>query len=390
MPVWAAIAIFAGMISLLVLIHEWGHFAAAKLCRVRVDEFGLGFPPRLLSWQRGETRYSINLILLGGFVRMPGENGTQTNDARSFSAHPAWQRAIILLAGPFMNLVAAIALFFIVYAVVGVPQPAPLIGAVSPHSPAAVSLQPGDLITGVDGQAIKTFAQLRASVQSHLGQTVTLLISRQNQTFSFAVLARAHPPKGQGSLGILSADAWVNAPLPLGIALQSSAQQPIAMVQSMAQAVGQLFSHPAPSSPLGQGALAPAPSPTAPQGSTPAILSPPIDTTGTSAGQGGLTGPIGIMRIVMQTANNVPQDGIGPLLELMALISANLAILNLVPFPALDGGRLVFLLIGVVRRRGVSPQVEGLVHAMGMAALLLLMMVVSYQDVTSWLANTNL
>src|SRR5262249_48917207 len=141
------------VIGALVIIHELGHFTAARLCDVQVDEFGIGFPPRLFSWRRGETDYTLNAIPLGGFVRMAGENGESTTP-RSFGAKPAWQRGIILSAGAAMNLLTGLLLFFVLFAVIGQPVPLAHVQAVATGSPAAAALHPGDTVVAVDGQPV--------------------------------------------------------------------------------------------------------------------------------------------------------------------------------------------------------------------------------------------
>ncbi|MDE3231418.1 MAG: RIP metalloprotease RseP, partial [Chloroflexota bacterium] len=210
-----AIPVFA----LLVLVHEFGHFITAKWAGIRVDEFAIGFPPRLFSFTRGETTYSINALPIGGYVRMPGENGEMTNeqgayDPRAFASKPASKRLIVLLAGVTMNFLLAI-VFFTAAEAVGRPELYPIIASVDANSPAATAgLVKGDRFISVDGQAVKYFEDVQALTKASVAAAVTkdrsatttpiAVVVRQpdGTTRALTIDARTKPKPGQGSMGV--------------------------------------------------------------------------------------------------------------------------------------------------------------------------------------------
>jgi len=342
---YALVSILSFILLLLALvgIHEMGHFLSARAFGIRVSEFGFGFPPRLWSRRRGDTLYSINAIPLGGFVRMEGENGDDLGPG-SFGGKPAWQRAIVLVAGAAMNFVSALLLFFLVYTIAPIPQDVPVVAMVQPHSPAAAALHVGDRITAINGVSVPTQTDAEDQIACTLGKPTMLTIDRHGATIKRTVIPRVHPAPNQGHIGFLGSivytgtDGWS--------ALKNTLGQPGVFVQSV---VHQFTAH--------------------------------------RCSSVGVTGPVGIARVTGSAANAVPTLGAGPVLYIAALVSLNLAFVNLLPIPALDGGRLLFVLIGVVRRRRVSPLREGMAHLIGMALLLTLVLVVSAHDIGQWLGG---
>jgi regulator of sigma E protease len=331
----------------LVVVHELGHYSFARLLGVRVEEFGLGFPPRVKRWRRGGTIYSINAIPLGGFVRMLGENGQQ-NAPDSFGAKPPWRRFLILVAGPAANILLAVGIFFAVY-MHGSSRQLTIITRVEPQSPAATAhLQVGDRIAAIDGTRVTYLDELSAATQSHLGQRVILEVDRRSNRLDITVTPRRNPPPNQGPIGIELGKSATVAYSPAQ-ALNLSYQQ----VQDMVLAVPQVF----------------------------ASRFASHDSSST------VVGPIGIAHITTVAVQQAPQDRIAILLQLTALLSANLGVVNLLPFPALDGGRIVFVLISAVRRRNLSPEVEGFIHMAGLAVLLTLILLVSYNDIVHWVTG---
>jgi regulator of sigma E protease len=344
MYVLISVLAFVVLLGVLVGIHELGHFATARFFGIQVEEFGFGFPPRLWGRRRNGTLYSINAIPLGGFVRMKGENG-EWDDPRSFGAKPAWQRAIVLCAGAFMNLLGALVLFFLVYTIAPIPQDTPKVGAIAPHSPAAAALKIGDVITAVNGTSVDSQSQVHDLIACSAGKPTTLTIRRDGATIERTVVPRLNPPPGQGAVGFAGSITYSGTD---GLhALGNSFYEPVRFVKS----IGALFS-------------------------------PPPCTP-----QAGVSGPVGIARVTGQAANSVQQLGMGPVLYLAALLSMNLAFVNLLPFPALDGGRLLFVLIGAARRRRFDPRREGLVHFAGFAVLMLFTLAVSAHDISQWLSG---
>lgn len=361
----AAIPVFA----LLVLVHEFGHFITAKWAGIRVDEFAIGFPPRLFSFTRGETTYSINALPIGGYVRMPGENGEMTNEAgaydpRAFASKPASKRLIVLLAGVTMNFLLAI-IFFTAAEAVGQAQLRPVIASVQAGSPAATAgLLKGDTFLSVDGHAVKYFSDVQqytsASVQQALTEnpnattTPIVVVVRQadGSTQSLTVDARTKPAAGEGAMGIeadqtqvvhLSAPLW---------------QAPILGVQD----VGKVLSLTV----------------TGIQEIVRGVL--PLSQ--------GVTGPVGIVSATGLVTAAIPFAGWYYLLFLVGALNLSLAIMNLLPIPALDGGRVVLVLIEVLRRgKRLSPEREGLVNLIGMAMLLLLVAVITFNDISALIAG---
>lgn len=334
------------VLATLILVHELGHFSVAKLMRVRVEEFGLGFPPRVKSWRHGGTLYSLNAIPVGGFVKMLGENGEDA-DPDSFGSKAPWQRLLILVAGPAMNLLLAVAVFFFV-SLHGTPRGLTIITGVAPGSPAAqVGLQRGDRIVSVDGQAVHYYEDVAAAIGKHLGQRVELNVQRGNQIVPVTLVPRRHPPADQGAMGVMLQDTTIVSYGP-----NQAGRQAVSDVGAMATSL------------------------------------PMIVQAISQHGADSVQGPIGIARITTSVVQNAPhQGGVDSVLQLVAILSANLGVLNLLPIPALDGGRIVFVLISWLRRRNLDPELEGLIHMAGMAALLLLIVVISYHDVLRWVTG---
>ena len=360
-----AIPVFA----LLVLVHEFGHFITAKWAGIRVDEFAIGFPPRLLSFTRGETTYSINALPIGGYVRMPGENGETTNEAgvydpRAFASKPASKRLIVLLAGVTMNFLLAI-VFFTAAEAVGQVQLRPVIATVASDSPAATAgLIPGDTFLKVDGQTVKYFTDVQSLTSENIAHTlsvnpsatsspIAVIVRDPNGTVrDLTVNARTRPGPGQGAMGVeadqtnpyhLSAPLW-QAPI-LGV--QDVGKVISATVTGIQQIV--------------RGAL-------------------PLSQ--------GVQGPVGIVHDTGMVAAAVPFAGWYYLLFLVGALNLSLAIMNLLPIPALDGGRVLLVLIEVLRRgKRLSPEREGLVNLIGMAALLLLVAVITFNDISGLFAG---
>ena len=318
--------VFVGLIFL-VLVHELGHFAAAKWFGMFVEEFGVGFPPRLFSWKRGETRYSANLIPLGGFVKLHGE--LDNTSARSFMREKAWKRAIVLVAGVIMNFIAG-SLIFSSVLWMGVP-PAVFISEVALGSPAEkAGLMQGDIIDGfTDPNAFMTY------VKKHRGERIIFSVTRGGMLEKVSVTPRAVSPKGEGALGVglvgggaISAGFWDG--LRGGFIMACGTVW--AIITGLA---GILY---------------------APQA---------------------IVGPIGIFKV----AAGAGAIGFAYVLQLLGVISLNLAVLNLLPIPALDGGRLLFIGIEKLRRKQFSPHFEARVNGISFAFLITLVIVVTIKDV---------
>ena len=409
---------FIVVLGLLVLIHELGHFVTARLFGIRVEEFGLGFPPRLYPSRQvvarkraqGKTVYSLNALPLGGFVRLTGETGLGTrpvgrvsietnspppqqpatsDDPHAFASKPAWQRAIVLIAGAFNNMVLAVALVFFVFVVIGAPSTHVAVVGVALGSPAArAGMLPGDVIQSVDGQIPRDPSVVHDLLYARQGRDVVLNVLRDGRLLTIRLVPRspAAAPCDQGAIGVMTNPVdqrYVH--VPVSEAAGTALRVPGVVAGGIAAVVGQLATGQVG---LPGGGICAYPSRYITYGGR---LSTALDVGNApgavkddpclrSSGGTGFTGPIGIVRQVGCEANSIPSQGWVPLLSLVALLSADLAVVNILPIPALDGGRLLFVVISVLARRRIRPEVEGMAHALGMAALLTLIFIVSWHD----------
>ncbi len=394
---WYILAVIP-VFGVLVFFHELGHFLTAKWAGIRVEEFSLGFPPTIVSIRRrnsggwevmwfGQNRdvdtsdtqnpfagtsggvsrpgggsmhtlYSLSLLPIGGFVRMPGENGDVTDesgnyDPGSFAAKSAGKRIIVLCAGVAMNFLLAMVLFAVAY---GVGDPsgvvsAPTIGGVEQGSPAMTAgLHVNDTVLSVNGHTVKTFDDMRTQVTNAIKGSsastvpVTLKVKRANSNNIDTILVQARTHSDEGALGVEQKVLIVHYPLwqaPFrGIAMTFNTMHTFFTV------IGQMIT-----------------------GQVPFQVS----------------GPVGVAKVTGEYAQLTPSYGLFPILSLTALLSINVAIVNILPFPALDGGRVLLVLIELVRGgKRLKPERENLINLIGFAALLLLMAVVTVSDVIHW------
>ncbi len=347
------ILIFLAMFAVLILSHEFGHFIAAKLSRVRVDEFGIGFPPRLIKIKRGETLWSLNLVPLGGFVKLFGEEGDPVAP-RSFASKSIPIRFSILFAGPLMNLLLPVLLFSISFMVphnIVVEQV--VVQEVAPSSPAEMAgIAPHDTILQINGHDIRNRGELSYYIQLGLGSEVNILLQKPDLSQDeVSVVPRWTPPEGQGAIGVVVA----------GVDSQV-VRESYPPWQAIKQAVQRC-------------------------GESLILFWNTIKGWIIGAAAPQVAGPVGIAQITGEVA----KAGISPLLAFTAFISLNLAIINLLPLPALDGGRIVFLLVEFVRRgKRVSVRIERLVNYVGFILLIALICVITYFDVARIIAGESL
>ncbi len=340
------------VLTVLILVHELGHFATAKAFGVRVDEFGLGFPPRLLSFKLGETRYSLNAVPLGGFTKMMGEEDPK--EPRSLASKRAGVRILILSAGSLMNALLPLLLFSIAFMVphsLVIGQV--LVEEVVPNAPAArAGIESGDTIISINGRTLNNTIDLRRYIQLNLGKEIAILVKHSDSTTEeVRVIPRWKPPQGEGATGILvstSNPTIVTQSEPFWRAIPMGAGELLETFILFKNAILSLF-------------------------------------IGTESLQ--VTGPVGIAQITGEVA----KAGISPLLEFAAFLSINLAIINLFPLPALDGGRIVFVLLEWVRRgKRIAPRTEGLIHAIGFALLMAAILAITYQDIVRIISGNSL
>lgn len=356
---WGWLAVIP-VLGLLVFVHELGHFLAARWMKVEVEEFGFGYPPRLATlFERNGVKYTINLLPLGGFVRMVGEEGDFFKEGSLYQKRP-WQRAVVLAAGPAMNLILA-ALVMALVLWMGAPQyHGPVtIRQVSPDSPAAqAGLQAGDVIRAIAGETTDTLDAVTVAIKNHLGEKAEVTLDRDGEVFTRTVMLRPpqERPQDQGAMGVV---------IELG-SVESTTYDRLAWPAALAQGlIGtvQLFLLML----IGFGDLV-------------------LGLLRGAGAPGGIAGPIGIA----QLSSEAVQRGIRPLLNFTAFLSINLGLLNLLPLPALDGGRLVFVFVEWIRGKRIPPEREAVVHFIGMMVLIGLMVVVSYFDVARWLRGESL
>lgn len=317
--------------GLLIFFHELGHFLAARACGIEVLELAIGFGPKIFGWRRDQTDYSLRLFPLGGFCRMLGEAPEEAGKPGSFTQKPPIKRALVLAAGPIMNLLLALLLFFIIFFFfVGVQQPgSTVIGAVLPETPAeSAGILSGDEITAVDGEPVGDWLDLVKAIETKPGEEIELTTRRGSEIKRFLLVAQPDD-EGTGKIGI--------SPQVVKYSFWGATKTSFERFGFIIASIAQVFT--------GQ---------------------VPFD----------VTGPVGIIKIV----SDVTQTGLVNLLWLTGLISISLGLINLLPIPALDGGRLLFVLIEALRGKPLDPEKEGLIHFIGFIFLIALILLVTYND----------
>ncbi|MFA6365221.1 MAG: RIP metalloprotease RseP [Candidatus Paceibacterota bacterium] len=346
------VAVIIGLI-ILVIAHEFGHFIASKLFGVKVEEFGIGYPPKLFGKKFGETLYSINLLPLGGFVRIHGEEsqveegGVPVDPQRSFIHQAIWKRSCILIAGVMMNLIVG---WFIFSGVFMTGSPAHLIlGEIDKGSPAAsAGLMQGDVIISATLGTVELKDPIQSSefitaVKNVAGTEVRLEVARKGKTIETTLVPRVNPPQGEGALGVeLVEMGFPSKPFfsALGAGFTAMASVLWLTILGFANLIIGVF--------------------TAPRMALQSVA-----------------GPVGIFTLAAQTG----KMGFVYLAQLIGFISVNLAVLNLIPFPALDGGRVFFLFIEKMKGSPISSRTQQIINGVGFIALLALMVLVTIHDV---------
>lgn len=337
------ILIGIAVISFILLAHELGHFIAAKLVKVKIEEFGIGFPPRLLSIKRGDTRYSLNAIPFGGFNKLAGEEDPEVPSGLAIKSIPT--RLFVIGAGSLVNIMLALILFSIVFMI---PQDVisgdVLVEEVAPNSPAAIAgIMPEDTIINLNDKPIFNNYELQRHTQLNLGSEITLIIKHSDDTTeSFQLIPRWKPPEGEGALGV--AIITINTTV---------IRQSYPFWEAIPKGFVGLYE-------------------------TAVLYKNGIVGVITGAVPADFYGPVGIV----QATGEIARYGVASLLEFAAFISMILGVLNLFPLPALDGGRIAFVMLEWVRRgKRISPKKEGLVHLIGFVILMALMLAVTLQDI---------
>ena len=337
---------FLLVLTPIVLIHEWGHFTAAKLCKIRVEEFGFGLPPRAIKLaERNGTIYSLTWIPVGGFVRPAGEDDPDVPGGLASASKRA--RLFVLAAGAGANFLSAILFFWL--AVLFTPSVA--IAGVNPASPAAsAGIMTGDVVLEVDGQPVTSANMLITTVADRAGETIDLLVRRGEETLTLAVRPRLPGEYDAATEGAL------------GIGLGDGPRQRINPITALGDSLRMIWEY------LTLYARLPS-----------MLINGEI-----TAQEARPVSIIGISQIAgMAAEDSVQTRNPYRLLIMAGFISVALGLTNLLPIPALDGGRILFVLIEAIRGRRIEPQREGMVHLVGMLMLLALMAFLIFQDIAN-------
>jgi regulator of sigma E protease len=339
-------------IGLLIVVHEAGHYFVARWCKMRVDRFSIGFGPALFKWRRGETDFTLGPIPFGGFVQIRGmtlADDVAADDDRAYPNRPAWQRFLTIFAGPATNYLFAIVLGIAVFASIGVPPQDPTsrwtVAQIKEGSDAEGKLLPGDRIVGVQGQPIyahykgQTGKSMTEVVDASKGAPLQVTVVRDGHEMN--VVVKAHYDKGERGyrLGILLGQYIENVDHGVFPAIKAALYYPVEQT---------------------------------------VLITGGLIEIATGKQQAEFKSVVGITDMIKKRID----VGMLDFLQILMSLNVYLGLFNLLPLPALDGGRLVFLGYEMATRRRPNPRIEATVHMVGMMCLLLLLVLVTYKDIT--------
>lgn len=341
------------LFSLIIFVHELGHFLTARLFRVKVHEFALGMGPKIFSWEKGETTYSLRAIPVGGFCSMEGED-ERSEDEGSFSAKPWWQKLIILAAGAGMNVVLGFLIFIIFVSVFyqGSGIPTTTVDTVIEQSALYGELLPGDKVVAINDTTVNIKRDIDFAMQRCGGGECTLTVKRDGEKLNF----RFKPLAAQYTDGSPAYLIGINSAMrKVGVVsvVREAFYQTIWMGKVVFVSLGMLISG--------------------------------------EVGVGEMSGPVGVVDAMNSAVNDAASSapagqglmaGLLALLSLASFISVNIGIMNLLPIPALDGGRIFFVIIEAIRRKPIPPEKEGIVHFIGLVLLMGLMVFATWNDIS--------
>ncbi|MBA3013358.1 MAG: RIP metalloprotease RseP [Proteobacteria bacterium] len=348
-----SIVSFIIVLGVLIFVHEFGHFITAKFFGIKVLKFSLGFGPKIIAKQIGETEYLLSALPLGGYVKMLGEQPNETVSAemagRSFAAKSVWKRFMVVLAGPISNLISAIVIFTVVILITGIPHPLPTteIGEISPGSAAEqAGLKPGDIVVAIDGKAITSWSEVSESVKKSGGKELTVSIKRGAELIDATGAPTTSEVKNifgevvdtRFLLGISQKQSLRYEPATLSGAFIEGVEQTWFYIELTVLSLWKIIQRVIPASQIG--------------------------------------GPI----MIAQMAGQQMEAGWISLFSFMAVLSVNLGIINLFPIPILDGGHLVFFSIEALRRKPLTLRAQEILQQVGMFLLGSLMLFVFYND----------
>lgn len=318
--------------GVLIIFHELGHFSVAKLIGVKVEEFSVGMGPKLFGFEKGETIYSIRALPLGGFCKMLGED-EDSKDKRSLNNKTKLGRAAVFVAGSLMNIILAIILLSIVFYSIGTPTTT--ISEVEKDYPAyKAGIRSGDKILTINNKEILKYSQIENIIENNKDASLDITVQRNETTQSVHINPKYDKDLDRYRIGIRP-----NSKKSIIGSINTAIEQSVFLTKSIMEVLGQLI-------------------------------------TG-KANTDSLVGPVGVIAMVNETAKN----GFLPIILLAAQISLNLGIFNLLPIPALDGSRLMFLAIEAIRGKPINPEKEGLFHFVGFILLMLLAVFIGYKDI---------
>jgi regulator of sigma E protease len=330
--------------SIIIIFHELGHFWLAKANGIQVNEFSLGLGPTIVGFTKGETKYSIKLLPFGGACMMEGEDDSSDNP-RAFTSKSVWARISVVFAGPFFNFIMAFLCAFIITCCVGYDE-ATLSGVIDGYAAQEAGLMEGDTITKMNGHKIHFYREVSAYSLFHTGETVEIEYVRDGEKHTAVLTPKYDEETGRYLYGVIGNYAYTK-----GNVLDSA-------VNSLYEVRYWIYT---------------------------TLQSLKMLVTG-GASVNDLSGPVGIVQNMGEVYDESVSSGgyyaaFINMLNWVVLLSANLGVMNLLPIPALDGGRLVFLLVEAVRRKRIDPEKEGYVHMIGIILLMLLMVFVMFNDI---------
>ena len=325
------------LLGVLIIAHEAGHFWAARACGIGVQEFSMGMGPLIAKWKsRKGTQFSVRLLPIGGFCQFYGEDEDEP-DPRAFNNQAVWKRAVTVASGPLMNFLVAFLVIVLFMSVIGINTIVPKIAQVEENAQTA-GLQVGDTIVSVNGAEMTNYQQISQAIATSEGNDVTLGVKRGKEELSLTLTPFYDEEAGRYRVGFSFGQERVRTSVLTSIPF--SVQYNVESVKL--------------------------------------ILSTLKDLVFKGQGVDDVTGPVGTVYVIQEVTQ---QGGLDVYLELIALISVNLGVMNLLPIPGLDGSRLLFLLIEAVRRKPVKREWEGAIHAAGFILLMGLMVLLTYKDI---------
>lgn len=325
------------LLGVLIIVHEAGHFWAARACGIGVQEFSMGMGPLIAKWQsRKGTQFSVRLLPIGGYCQFYGEDEGEP-DPRAFNNQAVWKRAITVASGPLMNFLVAFLVVVLFMSVIGINTIVPKVAQVEENAQAA-GLRVGDVIVSVNGAEMTKYQQISRAIAASAGQDVTLGVKRGEETLSLTLTPFYDKAAGRYRAGFSFGQERTRISILTSIPV--SVQKNVESVKL--------------------------------------ILSTLKDMIFKGQGVDDVTGPVGTVYVIQEVTQ---QGGLDVYLELIALISVNLGVMNLLPIPGLDGSRLLFLLVEAIRRKPVKREWEGAIHAAGFILLMGLMVLLTYKDI---------